>query len=92
MAFNYILLIFPIQIHVMGKICWPGHKIGQGHDLNKLCRAPVPDAKFQKSKAFWFLRRTFLKVFAIYSHGGHLRMLHMTFGFDWPNGFRAEDL
>ena len=49
----------------------------------------------------------FLKVFAIYSHGGHLghvtmtiyinfhssfiRMLHMTYGFDWPTGSR-EDL
>ena len=49
-----------------------------------------------------------LKVFAIYSHGGHLghvtwtiyinfrspflRMLHMKFGFDWPSGFRGEDL
>ena len=50
----------------------------------------------------------FLKVFAIYSPGGHLghvtwtiyinfrspflRMLHMKFGFDWPSGFRGEDL
>ena len=50
----------------------------------------------------------FLKVFAIYSHGGHLdhvtwtiyikfrspflRMFHMKFGFDWPSGFRGEDL
>ena len=50
----------------------------------------------------------FLKVFAIYSHGSHLghvtwtiyinfrspflRMLHMKFGFDWPSGFRGEDL
>ena len=50
----------------------------------------------------------FLKDFAIYSHGGHLghvtwtiyinfrspflRMLHMKFGFDWPSGFRGEDL
>ena len=48
------------------------------------------------------------KVFAIYSHDGHLghvtrtiyinfhspflRMLHMKFGFDWPSGFREEDL
>ena len=48
------------------------------------------------------------KGFAIYSHGGHLghvtwtvytnfrspflRMLHMKFGFDWPSGFRGEDL
>ena len=47
-------------------------------------------------------------VFTIYGHGGHLghvasiiyinfrspflRMLHMKFGFDWPTGFRGEDL
>ena len=50
----------------------------------------------------------FLKVYAIYRHGGHLghviwiiytnfrspilRMLHMKFGFDWPSGFREEDV
>ena len=49
-----------------------------------------------------------MKVFAIYSHGGHfghvtwtiyinfyspfLPMLHMQFGFDWPSGFREDDL
>ena len=47
-----------------------------------------------------------LKVFAIYSHSGHLghvtltiytnlrspflKMLHMKFGFDWPCGFRGD--
>ena len=50
----------------------------------------------------------FLKVFAIYSNGDHLghvtltiytnfhssflRMLHIKFGFDWPSGFREEDV
>ena len=50
----------------------------------------------------------FSKVFAIYSHGGHLghvtltiytnfhslflRMLHIKFGFDWPSDFREEDV
>ena len=50
----------------------------------------------------------FKRVFAIHSHGGHLghvtwpiyinfpfpylRVLHMKFGFDWPSGFRGEDL
>ena len=49
-----------------------------------------------------------LKVFGICSHGGHLghvtltiytyfhfpflTMLHMKFGFDWPSGFRGEDV
>ena len=47
-------------------------------------------------------------VFTIYGHGGHLghvtqtiyinflspfpRKLHMKFGFDWPSGFREEEL
>ena len=49
-----------------------------------------------------------MKVFAIYSHGGHLghvtltiyihfhshflTMLFTNFGFDWPSSFREEDL
>ena len=38
----------------MGNICWPCHKIGQGHDLYKLCRVPLPDAyaKFQNHRPF----------------------------------------
>ena len=38
------------------------------------------------------------KGFATYSHGGNnfcspfLRMLHIKFGFDWPSGFRGEDV
>ena len=54
------------------------------------------------------LEKKILKVFAIYSHGGHLghvtltiftnfhflflRVLHIKFGFDWPRGFREEDV
>ena len=54
------------------------------------------------------LEEKIFKVFAIYSHGGHLDhvtliiyinfqspflgMLHTKFGFDWPSGFREEDL
>ena len=50
----------------------------------------------------------FFKVFTIYRHGGHLghvtwtnyinfrspfpRRLHIKFGFDWPSGFRGEDV
>ena len=50
----------------------------------------------------------FFKVFTIYGHGGHLgqvtwtiytnfrssfpRRLHIKFGFDWPSGFRGEDV
>ena len=56
-----------------------------------------------KFKNHWpLVLKKFLKVFAIYSHGGHLiytnfrtsfqRMLHMKFGFGWPSGFREEDV
>ena len=50
----------------------------------------------------------FLRVFTIYGRGGHLghmtkmrrtnfcspypRRLHIKFGFDWPSGFRGEDV
>ena len=50
----------------------------------------------------------FLRFFAIYGHGGHLghvtwtiyinfrspfpRRLQIKFGFDWPSGFRGEDV
>ena len=50
----------------------------------------------------------FLRFFSIYGHGGHLghvtrtiytnfgspcpRRLHIKFGFDWPSGFRGEDV
>ena len=63
-------------------------------------------AKFQNHRSSGSGR--FLKVFTIYSHGGHLghvtstiyinfycpflTMLHIKFGFDWPSGFRDEDL
>ena len=54
------------------------------------------------------LEKKMFKVFTIYRHGGHLghvtwtiyinfrspfpRRLHTKFGFDWPSGFRGEDL
>ena len=54
------------------------------------------------------LDKKIFMVFTIYEQGGHLghvtwiiyinfrslflRMLRMKFGFDWPSGFRGEDL
>ena len=65
-------------------------------------------AKIQTHRPSGSAEEDFLKVFAIYSHGGHLgqvtltnytnlhslflRMLHIKFGFDWPSGFREEDV
>ena len=64
-------------------------------------------AKFHNHRPSGSGEEDFLKVFAIYSPGGHLghvtwtiyknfrspflRMLHMKFEFDWPRGFREED-
>ena len=110
---NDILTLFPVQMHEGPMLTLPENmsRSSQGHDLYKLCRAPVTDASHQVSKslAYWFWRRRFLKFFfSIYSHGRHLghvtltiyinflspfpRMLHIKFGFDWPSGFRGEDL
>ena len=65
-------------------------------------------AKFQNNRSSGSGEEDFLRFFAIYSHGGHLghvtltiyinfhspfqRILSKTFGFDWPNGFRENDL
>ena len=70
--------------------------------------SPMLHTKFRGNRPTGSGEEDFLKVFAIYSHGGHLghvtctiyinfcspflRMLHMKFGFDWPSGFRGEDL
>ena len=63
-------------------------------------------AKFQNHRSSGSEELRFIKVLAIYSHGGHLgqetltiyinfhspflMMLHIKFGFDWPSGFRAD--
>ena len=63
-------------------------------------------AKFQNHRPSGSGEEDFLKVFAIYSHGGHLgnvtltiytnfhcpflTMLHIKFGFDWPISFREK--
>ena len=65
-------------------------------------------AKFQDHKTSGSGGDYFFKGFNLYWHGGHLghviwttyinfdspfpRMLHINFDFDWPSGFREEDL
>ena len=65
-------------------------------------------AKFQDHRTSGSGEEDFLKVLTIYGHGGHLghvtwtiyinfhspfpRRLHIQFGFDWPSGFRGEDV
>ena len=65
-------------------------------------------AKFQDHRTSGSGVEDFLRFFTIYGHGGHLghvtwtmyinfrspfpRRLHIKFGFDWPSGFREEDL
>ena len=64
--------------------------------------------KFQDHRTSGSGEEDFFMVFTIYGHGGHLghvtwtiyinfrfpfpRRLHIKFGFDWPSGFREEDL
>ena len=91
----------------MGNLCWPGHKIGQGHPkvmsyINFVeLLSLMLHAKFQNHRPS--NSGKMLKVFAIYSHGGHLghvtftiyinfcsfipRILHIKFGFDWSSGY-----
>ena len=88
----------------MGNLCWPCHRIGQGHPKIMICINFVEllslmlHAKFQNHRLSGSGEEVFLKVFAIYSQGGHLRyvnlaiyinvhslflrMPHMKFGFD----------
>ena len=65
-------------------------------------------AEFQNHRLSGSGEEDFKGVFAIYSHDGHLhhvtltiytkfhcvflRMLHLKFGFNWPSGFREEDV
>ena len=76
--------------------------------MQHLCkprRAYIPNATFYipKSSTFWFQRRTYLKFFSLYRHGGNLghvtiyicykviplnlKSRHMKFEFNWPSGF-----
>ena len=64
--------------------------------------------KFRENRPAGSGEEDFFKVFIIYGHGGHLghvtwtiytnlrspfpRRLHIKFGFDWPSGFRGEDV
>ena len=64
--------------------------------------------KFRENWSTGSGEEDFLKVFTIYGHGGHLghvswtiyanfgspfpRRRHIKFGFDWPSGFRGEDI
>ena len=64
--------------------------------------------KFRGNRPAGSGEEDFLRVFTIYGHGGHLghvtrtiytnfgspfpRRLHIKFGFDWPSGFRVEDV
>ena len=70
--------------------------------------SPMLHTKFQDHRTSGSGKERFLKVFTIYRHGGHLghvtrtiytnfgspfpRRLHIKFGFDWPIGFRGEDV
>ena len=64
--------------------------------------------KFRENRPTGSGEEDFRRVFTIYERGGHLghvtwtiyinfrspfpRRLHIKFGFDWPRGFRGEDV
>ena len=76
-----------------------------GHYLYKRCKARAISDPCQVQDN---LISKLLKVFTVYARPGHLGhetitiyinprvpfpwRLHMKFGFDWPSGFRGEDL
>ena len=65
-------------------------------------------ARFKDHRTSGSGEEVFLKVFTIYGYGSRLgcvtwtiyinfrspfpRWLHIKFGFDWPSGFRGEDV
>ena len=65
-------------------------------------------SKFRRNVPAGSGEEDFFKVLTIYGHDGHLghetwtiytnfrslfpRRLHIKFGFDWPSGFRGEDV
>ena len=97
-------------MHGQPMLAWSCHKIGQGHPKVMIyiyfaeLLSLMLHAKFQNHRPSGSGEKDFLKVFAIYSHAGHLghvtlaihinfhspfiRMLHPKFGFDWPSGIR----
>ena len=62
----------------MGNLCWPCHKIGQGHPKVMIYINFVElfslmlHAKFQNHRPSGSGEDYFLKDFVIYSHGDHL--------------------
>ena len=88
---NDNLTIFPIQMHGRPMLTLPSNMSwsSQVHDLYYLCRPILPDASCQvfNSYAFWLWRR-FLKVFAIYSHGGHLGHVTWTIYINFRSPFK----
>ena len=68
-------------------------------------RTTMQHAKFQDHRTSGSGEEYLFKVFTIYGHGGHVtwtiyinfrslfpRRLQIKFGFDWPSGFRGEDV
>ena len=71
-------------------------------------KSPVLHTKFRGNQSAGSGEEDFWRVFTIYGRGGHLghvtqmprtnfrspypMRLHIKFGFDWPSGFREEDV
>ena len=83
----------------MGNLCWPCHKIGQGHpkvmiyiNFEELLSLML-HAKFQTHMPSGTGEENF-KDFAIYRQSGHLGHVTLTIYINYhsPNGFIEEDI
>ena len=77
----------------MDNLCWPCHKIGQGHPKVMICVYFVEllslmlHAKFQNHRPSGSGEEDFLRFFAIYSHGGHLGHVTLTIYINFHSPF-----
>ena len=77
----------------MGNLCWPCHKIGQGRPKVMIYIFFVElfslmlHAKFQNHRPSSSGEEIILKVFAIYSHGGHLGHVTLTIYINFHSPF-----
>ena len=91
----------------IGDLCWSCRKIGEGHYMVMIymhivvLKSSILHAKFRWNRS----TSSFWRDFTIYGHGGHLghvtwiiyihidnTILHIKYGFEWPSGFRGEDV
>ena len=94
---NQLFLLFPIEKPKLPNLPLPLNRSRslEGHHLNKLSWAGVPNTTYQVSwKSAHRFRRRFLKGFTIYGRGGHLghvtSIMSSDFHFLVPESFHKK--